>query len=71
MTSAAYHAIQKRSTVGETREALRTDQTPPGVLYFSRVSPDLFQNIVHSFHGGAFGRMSGSGSTNAEAAKPE
>ena len=70
MTSAAYNAIQKRSTVGETRAALRTDQTPPGVLYFSRVSPDLFQNIVHSFHGGALDVV-GSGSTNAEAAKPE
>jgi cytochrome o ubiquinol oxidase subunit II len=70
MTPVTYDAIRQRSTVNETREALRADHAPNGVLYFSDVSSSLFQNIVHSFHGGAAGVVELSGGTTS-AAKSE
>lgn len=53
LTATTYAVIQKRSTVGQTREALSADHMPAGVLYFNGVSPNLFSTVVQSFHGGA------------------
>ncbi len=48
----AYAAVQQRSTVEQTRKALGAVERPLGAIYFSGVSPGLFDNIVQSFHGG-------------------
>jgi len=51
MTPAAYRAVQSRSTLDSTVEALGEHGAPPGVIYFRDVSPSLFSDIVQSFHG--------------------
>lgn len=53
LTSRTYAAIQRRSTVKETRQALSANQMPTGVLYFTDVPPGLFHDVVRSFNGGA------------------
>ena len=70
MTSATYGVIRQRSTVNETRRALSANQMPTGVLYFSAVPPDLFHDVVRSFHGGA-SETALLRSGTAAAAKPE
>lgn len=70
LTSTTYAAIQRRSTVKETRQALSADRMPTGALYFSDVPPGLFEDVVKSFHGGAAAAGVLRGRT-ATAAKPE
>ena len=53
LTPKVYDAIRKRGTTTETRKTLSADRMPPGALYFTGVSPNLFRNVVRSFHGGA------------------
>ncbi|MEJ2377896.1 MAG: cytochrome ubiquinol oxidase subunit II [Pseudolabrys sp.] len=53
MTAAAYKAIRQRATAEQTRKALRVEAPPDGAITFSGVSPDLFNKIVRSFHGGS------------------
>jgi cytochrome o ubiquinol oxidase subunit II len=53
LTPKVYDTISKQSTTTETRKALHADRMPAGVLLFTGVSPNLFGNVVRSFHGGA------------------
>lgn len=52
LTANAYDAIRERSTVAQTRKSLNAGDLPNGVIYFTGVSPQLFHNVVRSFHGG-------------------
>lgn len=53
LTPSVYKVIRKDNTVSQIRTALKADHMPPDAVFFNRVNPDLFGNVVMSFHGGA------------------
>ena len=55
MTPATYRVVQLRNSLDATIEALGSRGAPLGVLYFSGVSPDLFSDVVQSFHHSSHG----------------
>ncbi len=52
LTRSAYDAIEKRSSVEQTRDALNAKGMPKDALFFKGVPASLFHEVVHSFHGG-------------------
>jgi len=51
MNAAAYQAVAARGTLDATIEKLGAHGAPPGVIYFNDVPPNLFSDLVQSFHG--------------------
>lgn len=49
LSDEVYGAIRQRSTLADTRKALGAGQGQNGVLYFTAVSPNLFERVVDSF----------------------
>jgi cytochrome o ubiquinol oxidase subunit II len=49
LSQKVYDVISQRSTFNQTREALGANADPDGALFFTDVSPNLFDAIVHSF----------------------
>ena len=53
-TPVVYDLIRQRATKSQARAALHAGRSMPyGDLYFTGISPQLFDNIVRSFHGGS------------------
>lgn len=57
MTAATYNLIRQQTTAPQTYKALnkvlKVSRKTGAGIYFRNVSPHLFRNIVHSFHGGS------------------
>ncbi|MGA7799579.1 MAG: cytochrome ubiquinol oxidase subunit II [Gammaproteobacteria bacterium] len=82
LTPGVYDVLRKRATKTAARKALHADRMPDGEVYFTGVSPQLFGNVVRSFHGGpstsaalvrgmasGYGSKSGAGPARATAAE--
>jgi len=52
LTAKAYDVIRKRNTVPQIRTALNSGAMPPDAVFFNHVTPELFKNVMMSFHGG-------------------
>jgi cytochrome o ubiquinol oxidase subunit II len=52
LSAKAYSVIRERNTVPEVRAELKAGRMPPGGVFFNHVTPDLFRNVMMSFHGG-------------------
>ena len=52
LSAKTYSVIQERNTAPEVRAALKAGRMPPDAVFFNHVTPDLFRNVVMSFHGG-------------------
>lgn len=53
LTAKVYRVIRRDNTVSEIRTALKPRSAPPDAVFFSHVQPNLFENVMMSFHGGA------------------
>ena len=49
LSQKVYDVISQRSTLEQTRQTLGANADPDGALFFTAVSPNLFDAIVHSF----------------------
>ena len=52
LTASVYRVLRRDNTVPELRAALKADGMPPGAVYFNHVKPELFADVIRSFHGG-------------------
>ena len=52
LTAHAYSVLRRHNTVPELRTALNADRMPPDAVFFNTVHPQLFANVLQSFHGG-------------------
>ena len=52
LTAKTYDVIRGDNTAPQIRAALKADDMPPGAVFFNRVTPNLFKNVMMSFHGG-------------------
>lgn len=52
LDTATYRVLGERSSVTEARTALNANGAPAGSIYFSRVQPGQFDQIVHRYHSG-------------------
>ena len=53
MTPKTYNTIRQETTLHQTRKTLNAKPAKYDAVYFNNVSPNLFKNIVQSFHGGS------------------
>lgn len=51
LTAKVYSVIRERNTVPEIRAALKADSMPPNAVFFKDAQPDLYWNVMMSFHG--------------------
>lgn len=61
LSDKTYDAIRRRSTLNDTRKALGAGETGNNPLYFSDVSPNLFDKVVQSFMSSSMGTRPGIG----------
>jgi len=52
LTAKTYDVVREDNTVQEIRTALKAGNMPPDGVFFSHVTPDIFHNVMMSFHGG-------------------
>ena len=52
LTANVYDLIRKHNTVTHIRTALKAGDMPPDAVFFNHVTPELFKNVMMSFHGG-------------------
>ncbi|HTW27742.1 MAG TPA: cytochrome ubiquinol oxidase subunit II [Acetobacteraceae bacterium] len=51
LSADAYDIIRAHNTVPEMRTELKARNMPPDAVFFNHVTPDLFRNVMMSFHG--------------------
>lgn len=51
-TAKVYGVVRNDNTVSQIRTALKADSMPPNAVFFSGVTPNLFNNVLMSFQGG-------------------
>jgi cytochrome o ubiquinol oxidase subunit II len=51
LTAKVYSVIRGRNTVPEIRAELKADDMPPDAVFFKDAQPDLYWNVMMSFHG--------------------
>jgi len=52
LTAKAYRVVRADNTVPQIRAALKAARMPPDAVFFNHVNPDLYYNVMMSFHGG-------------------
>lgn len=51
LTAKAYDVVRRDNTVSQMRTALNAEAMPPDAVFFNHVNPDLYDNVMMSFHG--------------------
>jgi cytochrome o ubiquinol oxidase subunit II len=67
LTAKVYSMLREHNTVPELHAALKASNMPPDVVFFRDVQPDLYWNVMLSFHGGPSSSQAMMTASNARA----